>query len=117
MGLCSRRIVSTSEYSSYVFISRERNTSEFQYYPVDSFPDESESEESASDSTVALDLTFLELCSPPPLPDLPLPAAFLPGVGVEAAAAAFFLSPLGVFAGAVAKQQKRYLNRYIKFSN
>ena len=66
---------------------------------MDSFPDESESDESASDSTVALDLTFFPPASDPPLPGLPFDEAdddFLADDdGVDATdAEPFFLSGL-----------------------
>lgn len=72
--------------------------------PADSLPEESESEESASDSTVALDLTFFELVSPPPpLPGLLFEEPFFAaggGGGGAAVAAPFFLSTFDGFVGA-----------------
>ena len=66
---------------------------------MDSFPDESESDESASDSTVALDLTFFPPVSPP-LAAFPFGADFFAEDVAAGAGAPFFLSGfVGGFAG------------------
>ena len=61
---------------------------------MDSFPEESESDESASDSTVAFDLTFFppESPPPPPLAALPLTLDFFADAVAAGVGAPFFLS-------------------------